>query len=45
MRFRRDMPQAGVRRNVLIRARVVRVIAADGEQLWILHRNDAIALA
>ena len=39
------MPQDGVRRNELIRAREVRVIAADGEQLGILQRNDAIALA
>ena len=39
------MPQDGVRRNEMIRAREVRVIAADGEQLGILQRNDAIALA
>ena len=45
MRFRRDMPQDGVRRNEMIRAREVRVIAADGEQLGILQRNEAIALA
>ena len=45
MRFRRDMPQDSVRRNEMIRAREVRVIAADGEQLGILQRNDAIALA
>ena len=36
------MPQDGVRRNEMIRAREVRVIAADGEQLGILQRNDAI---
>ena len=34
-----------MRRNELIRAREVRVIAADGEQLGILQRNEAIALA
>ncbi len=39
------MPQDGVRRNEMIRARELRVIAADGEQLGILQRNDAIALA
>ena len=39
------MPQDGVRRNELIRAREVRVIGADGEQLGILQRNEAIALA
>ena len=39
------MPQDGVRRNEMIRAREVRVIAADGEQLGILQRNEAIALA
>ncbi|MDE8731444.1 translation initiation factor IF-3, partial [Desulfovibrio desulfuricans] len=42
MRLRRDMPQDCVRRNEMIRAREVRVIAADGEQLGILQRNDAI---
>ena len=45
MRPRRDVPQDGVRRNEMIRAREVRVIGADGEQLGILQRNDAIALA
>ena len=39
------MPQDGVRRNELIRAREVRVIGADGEQLGILGRNEAIAMA
>ena len=39
------MPQDGVRRNEQIRAREVRVIGADSEQLGILGRNDAIALA
>ena len=39
------MPQDGVRRNGQIRAREVRVIGADSEQLGILGRNDAIALA
>ena len=45
MRPRRDVPQDGVRRNEMIRAREVRVIGADGEQLGILQRNEAIALA
>lgn len=39
------MPQDGVRRNEMIRAREVRVIAADGEQLGILQRAEAIAMA
>ena len=39
------MPQDGVRRNEQIRAREVRVIGTDSEQLGILGRNDAIALA
>ena len=39
------MPQDGVRRNEQIRAREVRVIGADSEQLGILGRNDAIARA
>ena len=39
------MPQDGVRRNEQIRAREVRVIGAGSEQLGILGRNDAIALA
>ena len=39
------MPQDGVRRNEMIRAREVRVIGADGEQLGILQRNEAVALA
>lgn len=39
------MPQDGVRRNEQIRAREVRVIGADSEQLGILGRNEAIALA
>jgi len=34
-----------VRRNELIRARELRVIGADGEQLGILQRADAIAMA
>ena len=37
------MPQDGVRRNEQIRAREVRVIGPEGEQLGILARNDAIA--
>ncbi|MEG6505991.1 translation initiation factor IF-3 [Nitratidesulfovibrio sp. D1] len=43
--MRRDIPQDSVRRNEQVRAREVRVIGADGEQLGILSRNDAIALA
>ncbi|GFH63227.1 MAG: translation initiation factor IF-3 [Candidatus Desulfovibrio kirbyi] len=39
------MPQDSVRRNELIRARELRVIGADGEQLGILQRADAIAMA
>jgi len=39
------MPQDGVRRNEQIRAREVRVIGPEGEQLGILARNDAIAAA
>ncbi|BFR48029.1 translation initiation factor IF-3 [Nitratidesulfovibrio sp. HK-II] len=43
--MRRDIPQDTVRRNEQVRAREVRVIGADGEQLGILSRNDAIAHA
>lgn len=39
------MPQDGVPRNESIRAREVRVIGAEGDQLGILSRNEAIALA
>lgn len=39
------MPQDGVRRNDMIRAREVRVIGADGDQLGILPRSEAIAIA
>lgn len=39
------MPDDGVRRNELIHAREVRVIGAEGEQLGILQRNKAIAMA
>lgn len=39
------MPQDGVRRNELIRARELRVIGPEGEQLGILARNDALAAA
>lgn len=39
------MPDDGVCRNELIHAREVRVIGAEGEQLGILQRNDAIAMA
>ncbi len=45
MRPRREVPQDSVRRNEMIRAREVRVIGAEGEQLGILDRNDAIAAA
>ncbi len=45
MRPRRELPQDGVRRNEMIRAREVRVIGAEGEQLGILSRNDAISAA
>lgn len=43
--MRRDLPQDGVRRNEMIRAREVRVIGAEGDQLGILPRADAIAIA
>lgn len=39
------MPQDGVRRNELIRARELRVIGPEGEQLGILSRNDALIAA
>ena len=39
------MPDDGVRRNELIHAREVRVIGAEWEQLGILQRNEAIAMA
>lgn len=39
------MPDDGVRRNELIHAREVRLIGAEGEQLGILQRNEAIAMA
>ena len=39
------MPDDGVRRHELIHAREVRVIGAEGEQLGILQRNEAIAMA
>lgn len=45
MKPRREAPQDGVRRNEMIRAREVRVIGSDGEQLGILQRNDAIEMA
>jgi translation initiation factor IF-3 len=38
-------PQDGVRRNEQIRAREVRVIGAEGEQIGILSRQDALNLA
>ncbi len=45
MKPRRGKPQDLVRRNEQIRAREVRVIGAEGEQLGILSRSDAIAAA
>ncbi len=45
LRPRRNEPQDLVRRNEQIRAREVRVIGAEGEQLGILGRNEAIAAA
>ncbi len=45
VRPRRPEPQDLVRRNEQIRAREVRVIGAEGEQLGILGRNEAIAAA
>lgn len=45
MRPRRDVAQDGTRRNEMIRAREVRVIGAEGDQLGILPINEAIALA
>ncbi len=39
------MPQDSVRRNEMIRAREVRVIGAEGEQLGILSRSEAITIA
>lgn len=44
-RGRREVPQDGVRRNEMIRAREVRVIGLEGDQLGILGRNEAIAMA
>ena len=44
-RPRRNEPQDLVRRNEQIRAREVRVIGAEGEQLGILSRMEAIATA
>ena len=42
---RRNEPQDTVRRNEQIRARDVRVIGADGEQLGVLSRTEAINIA
>ena len=39
------MPQDGVRRNAQIRARDVRVIGAEGEQIGILRNQEDVALA
>ncbi len=43
--MRREQPQDGVRRNEMIRAREVRVIGAEGDQLGILPRMEALSLA
>lgn len=43
--MRRETPQDGVCRNDMIRAREVRVIGPEGDQLGILPRNEAIAAA
>lgn len=43
--MRREVPRDGVRRNEMIRAREVRVIGAEGDQLGILPRNEAIEMA
>ena len=43
--MRRDIPQAAVRRNEQIRAYDVRLIGAEGEQLGIISRQDAINMA
>ncbi len=42
---RRSEPQDTVRRNEQIRAREVRVIGAEGEQLGVLSRLEAIGIA
>ncbi len=43
--MRKDVVQDGVRRNEQIKARELRVIDANGEQLGIISKNDALALA
>ncbi len=45
MKPRRDVPQDTTRRNEQIRARDVRVIGAEGEQIGILTKQAAIDLA
>ena len=46
MKPRREVPQQdGTRRNEQIRAREVRVIGAEGEQIGILSKQEAIDLA
>lgn len=45
MRPRRNEPQDTVRRNEQIRVREVRLIGADGEQLGIVERNQALQMA
>lgn len=43
--MRREAPSDGVNRNEMIRAREVRVIGPEGDQLGIMQRADAIAAA
>ncbi len=43
--MRKDAVQDGVRRNEQIKARELRVIGPESEQLGILSRNDALAMA
>lgn len=45
VRPRRDTPADGVRRNDMIRAREVRVIGSEGDQLGILPIQEALAIA
>ncbi|MDR2800711.1 MAG: translation initiation factor IF-3, partial [Desulfovibrio sp.] len=45
LRPRRAEAQDSVRRNDQIRVREVRLIGADGEQLGIVERNQALLMA
>ena len=45
VRPRRNEPQDTVRRNDQIRVREVRLIGAEGEQLGIVERNEALQMA